>query len=76
MINYEIELMEESNKKEKDLKTKKSNEKCVICLDNALAIALKGCGHVISCHECAPKLPKECPICRAPNTGTLKIFFP
>ena len=50
--------------------------KCVICLDSDLTIALKECGHVVSCLECAPKLPKECPICRAPNTGTLKIFFP
>ena len=52
------------------------NEKCVICLENTLTIAMKGCGHLVSCHACASKLQKECPICRAPNIGTMKIYFP
>ena len=75
-VRYEIELKEQSEKKICEEKPIDSNEKCVICLDNPLAIALKECGHLVSCQECAKNLPDKCPICRAKNTGTLKIFFP
>ena len=72
-MHCEIELTGKSDKRVLD---EKSNGKCVICLDQDLTMLLTGCKHVVSCSECAPKLPEECPICRVPNTGTLKIFFP
>ena len=75
-VHYEIELIEESTEKETEDEANGINEKCVICLENTLTIAMKGCGHLVSCHACASKLQKECPICRAPNIGTMKIYFP
>ena len=70
-----------------DLKNCKSNQKaekvepetsdkCVICLDKPFTHALRPCGHLIACTDCAKKLPKECPICRRTISDTLKIFFP
>ena len=50
--------------------------KCVICLDKSLTYAVRPCGHLIACTDCAEKLPKECPICRRNISDTLKIFFP
>ena len=50
--------------------------KCVICLDKSLTYAVRPCGHLIACTDCAEKLPKECPICRCNISDTLKIFFP
>ena len=76
-VNYKIELQEEYTKRKDDFEeSTKSIEKCVICLDNPLEIALKACGHLVSCHDCAKRLPYECPICRSPIDGTLKIYFP
>ena len=72
-VQYEIELTEKSDEK---VLEEKSNRKCVICLDQDSTMALTGCGHVVSCSECAPRLPEECPICRVPKIGTLKIFYP
>ena len=53
-----------------------SDNKCVICLDRPLTVAVRPCGHMISCLECAKKLPPECPICRSKISDTLKIYFP
>ena len=53
-----------------------STDKCVICLDKPFTHALRPCGHLIACTDCAKKLPKECPICRRTISDTLKIFFP
>ena len=50
--------------------------KCVICLDKPFTHALRPCGHLIACPDCAKKIPKECPICRCIISDTLKIFFP
>jgi serine/threonine protein kinase len=49
-----------------------SNE-CVVCVDAARSIALAPCGHVCSCEDCAGDL-RECPICRQPIDGRLKVF--
>ena len=53
-----------------------SNNKCVICLDRSLSVAIRPCGHVIACFDCAQKLPNECPICRSVILDTLRVYFP
>ena len=53
-----------------------SDNKCVICLDKPLTIAVRPCGHMISCLECVKKLSPKCPICRSTISDTLKIYFP
>ena len=63
----------EEQSREEDIE---ANNKCVICLDKSLCVALRPCGHVIACFECAQKLPKECPICRKTISDTLRIYFP
>ena len=50
--------------------------KCVICLDKPFTHAVRPCGHLIACTDCAEKLPNECPICRRTISDTLRIFFP
>ena len=50
--------------------------KCVICLDKSSTHAVRPCGHLIACSDCAEKLSKECPICRCIISDTLKIFIP
>ena len=37
---------------------------CKICMDKQVSIALKSCGHIVCCDDCAPKLPRNCPLCR------------
>lgn len=49
---------------------------CVIC-DEPLEKrkALVPCGHSRFCHQCADKLGRNCPLCRAEITGKLTIFL-
>ena len=53
-----------------------TSEKCVICLDKTLSVAVKPCGHVVYCHICAQKVEKICPICRREVAETLRLYFP
>ena len=50
--------------------------KCVICLDKSSTHAVRPCGHLVACSDCAENLSKECPICRCIISDTLKIFIP
>ena len=50
--------------------------KCVICLDKPFTHAVRPCGHLIACTDCAEKLSKKCPICRRTIFATLRIFLP
>lgn len=49
---------------------------CKICMDKQVSIALKSCGHIVCCDDCAPKLPRNCPLCRKLIIGKLKIYLP
>ena len=50
-----------------------ARESCVCCLERAPVIALRPCGHKCVCAECFGAL-RECPICRAPIEGSLRVF--
>jgi hypothetical protein len=50
-----------------------ARHECVVCVDAARSIALAPCGHVCSCEDCAGDL-QQCPICRQPIDGRLKLF--
>ena len=54
----------------------KNVNKCVICLDKSVSIALQPCGHLCICQNCVKKMQNECPICRSAFQSTLRIFFP
>ncbi len=47
---------------------------CKICEDRPINWAYTSCGHCL-CSECAAKLQKQCPICKAKVTGNLKLFI-
>ena len=49
---------------------------CVICLDKPLTHAVRPCGHLIACTDCAKKISKKCPICRRTIFAPLRIFLP
>lgn len=52
----------------------KENQMCKICLDKKADVIFLPCGHMVSCPQCAPALPK-CPICRKTVNGQIKAFF-
>lgn len=64
------------NQRDPSIDEIESSNKCVICLDKSLSVAIRPCGHVIACFDCAQKLPNECPICRNVILDTLRIYFP
>jgi len=39
---------------------------CTICMEQAIDVELRPCGHQVACEECIAKLPRPmCPLCRA-----------
>ena len=78
--NLVLDLKGNSNGKSQEVTAKIENEdvnhECKICLDKALAVALRPCGHIAVCEDCEEKLPKKCPICRKLIVGTLRVYFP
>ena len=53
---------------------------CSICMVNKPTVAIVNCGHVTLCPDCANQLVNRndtnCPICREPINGFLRLFFP
>jgi hypothetical protein len=47
---------------------------CCVCMEKERDVTLVPCGHVCCCLACAEKLV-DCPICRKPKTGVVKLFF-
>ena len=47
---------------------------CKICMDNTVDVVFLPCGHIASCHQCAPAL-KKCPICRGKVKGVVKAYL-
>ena len=50
---------------------------CVICLDAPRTHALVPCGHKCLCGACVAGYQSagaKCPLCRAPCTGTMRVF--
>lgn len=50
-----------------------SDALCAVCLDAQKTHALIPCGHYCLCVTCAGAIDK-CPVCRAPHTGSLRIY--
>jgi len=49
--------------------------RCVVCLDGAKSHAAIPCGHLALCAVCAgATAAQDCPVCRAPTDGVLRIF--
>lgn len=52
-----------------------SEEKlCKICYMDEKNAVFVPCGHVVSCIKCSLSV-KECPVCRRPYTGVMRVFF-
>lgn len=47
---------------------------CKICFSKKANIALIPCGHSNFCKDCVMKFDTECPVCRTPISGKIKIF--
>ena len=65
-----------SKQKTEKVETELITGNCVVCLDKPLTHAVRPCGHLIACTDCAEKLSKKCPICRRTIFATLRIFLP
>ena len=46
---------------------------CVVCLEGDATHVLVPCGHHCLCAQCA-KAQKQCPLCRAPVTQTVRLY--
>ena len=66
-------LLQKNKVMEKQIKDFKESQLCQICMDKERCVALRPCGHLMSCEACAPFL-KNCPICRIPVKGYFKIY--
>ena len=47
---------------------------CVVCLDSSPTHAVLPCGHRCLCAGCVGAAARECPVCRTPSQGTVRIF--
>ena len=47
---------------------------CVVCLDDEPTHAVLPCGHRCLCAGCLVAAARECPVCRTPSQGTVRIF--
>ena len=47
---------------------------CCVCLDAEPTYAVLPCGHRCLCAGCRGAAKRECPVCRTPAQGTLRIF--
>ena len=47
---------------------------CVVCLDSSPTHAVLPCGHRCLCAGCVGAAARECPVCRTPSLGTVRIF--
>ena len=47
---------------------------CVVCLDGEPTFAVVPCGHRCLCEGCRWAAASECPLCRGPSQGTMRIF--
>jgi len=61
------------SKAEKNDDTSDNSNDCTICMARPRQIAFMTCGHVATCVQCSQGL-SDCPICRKPVTGTMRIF--
>ncbi len=58
----------------KHLNNIKSDNSCVICMENEKNIVFLPCGHIASCFSCASSL-HSCPLCRVKISQQHKVFF-
>ena len=47
---------------------------CCVCLDDTPTFAVLPCGHRCLCAGCLGAAARECPVCRTPSQGTVRIF--
>ena len=47
---------------------------CVVCLDGEPTFAVVPCGHRCLCEGCRGAAARECPLCRGPSQGTMRIY--
>lgn len=55
-----------------------AENECVVCMDAARVCAFIPCGHQCACERCAQSVQENmghCPLCSAPTSGAVKIFY-
>ena len=51
-----------------------NTSECIVCMDEPKEYAFTPCGHKCVCENCSSKVERNCPMCRKPFTGVIKIF--
>ena len=72
----DLKNSQSSKQKAEKVETELATGNCVVCLDKPLTHAVRPCGHLIACTDCAGKISKKCPICRRTIFAPLRIFLP
>lgn len=60
--------LEEENRRLKEARL------CKICMDREVSVVFLPCGHLATCHHCAPSLT-DCPMCRQEIRATVRTFL-
>lgn len=61
----------------KELRKRRANKKCVICMDSEREVFLQPCGHMIMCRACYNRLDERplCPVCQIPIRHAHKVLL-
>ena len=67
-------LREEEEATGAEEEEEESLRECCVCLDGEPTYAVLPCGHRCLCEGCRGAAKHECPVCRTPAQGTVRIF--
>lgn len=68
------ETVEKTKEAEKDASTEKTENLCVLCLEEQRRLACIPCGHLATCVPCGHSL-RSCPICRTAIDAFVRIYL-
>ena len=72
-IDDEVIIIEDSETSSVLGKREREVLECALCFEKERDTAYLPCNHFAACSECAEKCKEQCPFCRQPVTGTMKL---
>eukprot|EP00105_Crassostrea_gigas_P044871 XP_019929019.1 PREDICTED: baculoviral IAP repeat-containing protein 7-B [Crassostrea gigas] len=79
IIEYQDELIKklknELDEKNQMMTRQSDSLICKICLDKHIEVLFMPCRHLISCHDCARRLQRRCPVCRNEIHNTIFVIL-
>lgn len=79
IIEYQDELLKklknELDEKNQMMTRQSDSLICKICLDKHIEVLFMPCRHLISCHDCARRLQRRCPVCRNEIHNTIFVIL-